>query len=94
VFVRDGDDLVRISTSLRDAKGERTVGTALDRGHPAYRRLLAGEPYLGLARLFERQYVTKYLPLREEANGKVIGALFVGLDFNEALVAISAICSA
>ncbi len=88
VFVRDGEDLVRISTSLRDAKGERTVGTVLDRGHPAYRRLLAGEPYLGLAQLFGRQYVTKYLPLRGEADGKVIGALFVGLDFNEALDAV------
>jgi methyl-accepting chemotaxis protein len=87
VFVRQGDDLVRITTSLRDAKGERVVGTVLDRQHPAYRRLLAGEPYQGLALLFGRQYVTRYVPVKGAA-GEVIGALFVGLDFNESLEAL------
>lgn len=87
VFVRQGDDLVRITTSLRNAKGERVVGTALDRQHPAYRPLLAGEPYQGLAQLFGRQYVTRYVPVKGSA-GEVVGALFVGLDFNESLEAL------
>jgi hypothetical protein len=40
VFARQGDDFVRVSTSLKKENGERAVGTPLDRAHPAYERLL------------------------------------------------------
>ncbi|WP_263772877.1 methyl-accepting chemotaxis protein [Propionivibrio soli] len=84
VFVRDGEDLVRITTSLMNERGERALGTVLDHGHPAYAKTLAGETYVGKANLFGREYMTKYLPIRDTA-GKVIGALFVGMDFTDEL---------
>jgi hypothetical protein len=52
VFVRRGEDLVRVSTSLKDDKGDRAVGTLLAKDHPAHARLLRGEAYSGPAVLF------------------------------------------
>ena len=84
IFARKGDDLMRVSTSLKNEKNERAVGTLLDRTHPAYAKILEGVEYFGTAKLFGRDYITKYLPVRD-AGGRVIGALFVGFDFTEEL---------
>ncbi len=83
VFVRKGDDFVRISTSLKNEAGERAIGTALAADHPAKARLIAGETYLGVAKLFGHQYMTKYTPARDK-DGNVVGALFVGFDLTGA----------
>ncbi|KWO50547.1 methyl-accepting chemotaxis protein [Burkholderia territorii] len=79
IFARDGDDFVRITTSLKKQDGTRAVGTRLDRAGPAYAPLVAGRSYTGLAKLFGRPYITQYKPVTD-ATGRVIGALFVGLD--------------
>ncbi|WP_321916980.1 methyl-accepting chemotaxis protein [Burkholderia cepacia] len=84
IFARDGDDFVRITTSLKKQDGARAVGTKLDRAGPAYARLVAGRVYTGLAKLFGRPYVTQYKPVTD-ATGRVIGALFVGLDIGAEL---------
>ncbi len=81
VFVKSGDDFVRISTSLKKEDGSRAVGTALDRAHPGYARLMAGESYSGMAILFGKQFMTKYDPIKD-TQGKVIGASYVGADFS------------
>ena len=83
VFVRSGEDFVRISTSLTKQDGSRAIGTALDHQHPAYQRLLAGQSYVGRAVLFDRSYMTQYTPVRD-AGGKVIAVLFVGFDYTDA----------
>ena len=83
VFVRSGEDFVRISTALTKQDGSRAIGTALDHQHPAYQRLLAGQSYVGRAVLFERSYMTQYTPVRDAA-GKVIAVLFVGFDYTDA----------
>ncbi len=83
VFVRSGEDFVRISTSLTKQDGSRAIGTALDHQHPAYQRLLAGQAYVGRALLFGRYYMTQYTPVRDAA-GKVIAVLFVGFDYTDA----------
>ena len=84
VFVKSGEDFVRISTSLKNDKGERAVGTLLDRTHPGYKAAMQGQGYSGLATLFGRQYMTQY-DLIKNPNGEVIGLSFVGLDFSEYL---------
>lgn len=83
VFVRQGNLLVRVATSLKNEKGERALGTALDPTHPALAPLLRGQPYTGRATLFGRQYMTRYEPVL--SSGRTIGALFVGLDFTDSL---------
>lgn len=79
VFARTGDDFVRVTTSLKKQDGARAVGTLLDRKGPAYAPVLAGKPYIGIAALFGKQYITEYKPVTD-TSGRVIGALFVGVD--------------
>ncbi|MBB5021337.1 methyl-accepting chemotaxis protein [Desulfurispira natronophila] len=89
IFVRDGDDFVRITTSLTDRDGERAVGTRLDRNHPAYQRLLDRREFTGRAELFGRAYYTRYTPIIQD--GRVIGSLFIGNLIAEALDGIEQI---
>jgi len=84
VFVRSGDDFIRVATSLKKEDGSRAVGTALDRTHPAYQGLLKGEAYTGKVTLFDKDYMAKYLPVKNDQGG-VIAALFIGLDFTDNL---------
>jgi len=81
IFAADGDEFVRVSTSLKKENGERAVGTQLDHAHPSYPLLRAGNNYIGLATLFGKQFITQYDPIKD-ASGKVIGVLFIGLDIS------------
>ena len=87
IFAASGDDFVRISTSVKKENGERAVGTALDRAAPAYAALREGKVYVGLATLFGKQFITQYEPVRD-AGGKVVGALYVGVDISAHLTAL------
>jgi methyl-accepting chemotaxis protein len=84
VFAKNGDDFVRITTSLKKQDGSRAVGTTLGKNHPAFNFLVKGESYLGRATLFGRDYSTKYTPIKGD-GGEIIGILFVGFDTSEAL---------
>ncbi len=84
VFVRVGDDFLRITTSLTKEDGTPAIGTFLGKEHPGYARVLAGQSFLGQATLFGRQYMTEYIPLRD-ASQRVIGLLFVGMDLTDSL---------
>ncbi len=83
VFVKKGDDFIRIATSLKQEDGNRAMGTFLGKESPAYAPIINQKKYIGNARLFGKDYVTVYSPLIE--NGNVIGILFVGYDFTEGL---------
>ncbi|MCE4054932.1 methyl-accepting chemotaxis protein [Pseudomonas sp. Au-Pse12] len=83
LFVRSGDDFIRVSTSLSKQDGSRAIGTLLDHAHPAYQKLMAGQGYVGRALLFERFYMTQYTPVLDR-SGKVIAVLFVGFDYTDA----------
>ncbi|MDQ0651758.1 methyl-accepting chemotaxis protein [Pseudomonas cedrina] len=83
VFVRSGDDFIRVSTSLTKQDGNRAIGTVLDRNGPAYPRVFSGQTYIGRAVLFDRSYMTQYSPVRD-ASGKVIAVLFIGFDYTDA----------
>jgi methyl-accepting chemotaxis protein-2 (aspartate sensor receptor) len=92
VFSRKGDDFIRVTTSLKKENGERALGTALDRKHPAYAGVLEGKPYIGRAVLFGKPYMTRYEPVADAA-GKVVGILFIGFDlspFQASLEALTA----
>lgn len=79
VFVRSGDDLIRITTSVKKPDGGRPLGTIMDRAHPGYTALMAGKSYVGYATLFGIQYMTQYDPILS-AQGSVIGVLYVGIN--------------
>jgi methyl-accepting chemotaxis protein len=87
--LQSSGDYLRIATTLRDDKGQPVVGTQLDRAHPAYAAIQAGQSYMGLATLFGREYMTHYRPLKD-STGKTIGIAFVGQDFSEMLANLKA----
>jgi methyl-accepting chemotaxis protein len=84
IFARVGDDFVRVTTSLKKEDGSRAIGTLLGTQHPGYSALMKGEPYLGRATLFGKDYSVKYVPVKG-AEGQVIGVLFVGYEMTEGL---------
>ena len=87
VFVRQGDDFVRVTTSHKKENGERAVGTMLDRAHPGYPLMLKGESFAGAASLFGGHYMTRYDPIKDAA-GNVIGILYVGVNFTDYMQAL------
>ncbi|MFZ2854605.1 MAG: methyl-accepting chemotaxis protein, partial [Rhodocyclaceae bacterium] len=87
VLTRRGDDFERTATSLKNEKGERASGAPLGADHPAVSTLLKGEPYTGKAKMLGRDFMTHYIPIKDESS-KVIGAFFVGVDFTDGLAAL------
>jgi len=87
VFVRRGDDFIRIATSLKKEDGSRAIGTALGAEHPGYAQLMRGEAYTGKAKLFGHYYMTKYQPIRDGAH-TVIGILFIGTSMDDVIASL------
>ncbi|WP_434112852.1 methyl-accepting chemotaxis protein [Paraburkholderia caffeinilytica] len=87
VFARSGDDFVRVTTSLKKQDGSRAIGTLLDRKGPAYALIMANKSYTGLAALFGKRLITQYRPITD-ASGRVIGALFVGVNVDKEIQSV------
>jgi signal transduction histidine kinase len=82
LFLRDADGAFRrISTSLRDASGERAVGSVLDRDGPAYANLSGGIRFVGETILFGEPHLAHYEPIFGR-SGTVEGALYVGVPLD------------
>ncbi|KQP45550.1 methyl-accepting chemotaxis protein [Pseudorhodoferax sp. Leaf274] len=79
IFARQGNDFLRVATSLTKQDGNRAVDTLLGLQHPAYARMMAGESYVGPATLFGVPYMSRYQPVRDAA-GQVVGILFIGFN--------------
>jgi methyl-accepting chemotaxis protein len=84
VFVRYQDDFLRVTTSLRKTNDDRAIGTLLGKKHPGYKNIINGERYVGRAHLFNRDYMTVYSPVQNNA-GETIAILYVGFDFTDGL---------
>ena len=84
VFARDGDDFVRISTSLLKEDGTRAAGTYLGKKSPAYKPIMNKKTYIGNAKLFGKNYITVYSPILDDEQN-IIGILFIGYDFTKGL---------
>ena len=77
IFSYDGKDFVRTKSTVTD-KGKSVVSTKLDQSSPAYKALSAKQSYTGSATVFGKEYDANYAPLIG-SDGKVTGALFVGM---------------
>jgi len=70
------DDL-RISTNVKDDKGERAIGTRLS--EQVYKAVVyQGKAWIDRAFVVNEWYITAYEPIRN-VNGKIIGILYVGM---------------
>ncbi len=76
VFVKEGDEFVRVSTNVLTPEGKRGVGTLLAR-NKAYEAVVKGEPYCGPVDVLGTAFDACYHPIRD-AGGKIIGLSYIG----------------
>lgn len=76
LFVRQGSDFVRVSTSVMK-EGKRAVGTQLDPQGPVIGEVRQGRPFAGNVDILGARYETIYEPI-VDAQGTVVGVYYVG----------------
>lgn len=77
LFVKAGDEYVRVATNVKKDDGSRAIGTILDPNGPAIAMIKKGEAYYGEATILGKPYITGYEPIRDAAKN-VIGIYYVG----------------
>src|SRR5215208_3357831 len=77
IFVKSGDEYVRVATNVKKDDGSRATGTILDPNGKAIVAIREGKPFYGEVTILEKPYVTGYEPIRDASNN-VIGIYFVG----------------
>jgi hypothetical protein len=77
LFVKSGDEFVRVSTNAKTGNGSRALGVLLDPKGPAIERIRRGEAYYGESFVKDAAYIAGYEPIRD-ASGKVIGIYATG----------------
>ena len=77
LFVKSGNDYVRVATNVKKDDGSRAIGTILDPKGKAIAAIAKGEGYLGEADILGKPYTTGYEPIRNASN-TVIGVYYVG----------------
>jgi PAS domain S-box len=77
IFVRSGEDFVRVSTNVIRPEGGRAVGTILDPTGPAIAAIRRGEAYYGVVDILGRPYLTGYAPATD-ASGEIVAIHYVG----------------
>jgi lipid-A-disaccharide synthase-like uncharacterized protein len=77
LFVKAGDEYVRVATNVKKDDGSRAIGTILDPSGPAIEKIKKGEAYYGEAAILGKPYLTGYEPIRD-ASDNVIGIYYVG----------------
>ena len=82
IFVREGQDFRRLTTSIVDNNGNRAVDTLLGSGNMAYNSVLNGKDYIGEANILGKLYLTAYRPLFSGSSSDVIGILFAGVELS------------
>ena len=82
VFVRDGNDFRRVTTSISDNSGRRAVDSFLGQDSPVISVINSGNDFVGNAPIFGREYITKYRPLFRANSREVIGILFIGVEMS------------
>ena len=76
VFVKAGDEFVRVSTNVLTPEGKRGVGTQLAR-NAAYDAVSKGQQYCGPIDVLGTAFDACYNPIKD-AGGKIIGVSYIG----------------
>jgi len=76
VFVKAGDEFVRVSTNVLTPEGKRGIGTQLAR-NAAYEAVSKGQQYCGPIDVLGTAFDACYNPIKG-ADGKIIGVSYIG----------------
>ena len=77
IFVKQGDNFVRVSTNLLRSDGSRAVASVLDANGAAFAAIRNHQSYFGVAEILGQPSITGYEPIRS-SNGETIGIFYVG----------------
>jgi hypothetical protein len=76
VFVKDGEDFIRVSTNVLTPEGKRGVGTALAKAK-AYEAVSKGNTFCGDVDVLGTAFSACYHPIKDD-KGSVVGVTYVG----------------
>jgi methyl-accepting chemotaxis protein len=77
IFVRSGNDFIRISTNVIKEDGSRAIGTKLDPNGQAIKNVINNSSFYGVVDILGEPYITGYEPVTG-GDGIVIGTWYVG----------------
>jgi Cache 3/Cache 2 fusion domain len=77
IFVKDGDQFVRVATNVKKDDGSRATGTILDPKGKVIASIRKNEAFYGEVDILGKPYITGYEPIRDQSKG-VIGIYYVG----------------
>ncbi len=87
--MNDRGDMLRVSTNIETLEKKRAIGTYIPAvnedgsANAILKKILTGERFVGRAFVVNRWYVAAYEPIM--IDGKVLGALFVGIPEDSAI---------
>ncbi|MCS7053246.1 MAG: methyl-accepting chemotaxis protein [Ignavibacterium sp.] len=77
IFVKSGNEYVRIATNVLKSDGSRAVGTILDPKGKVIKNIREAKSFYGFVTILEKPYITGYEPIFDDKNN-VIGIFYVG----------------
>jgi Cache 3/Cache 2 fusion domain len=77
IFVKSGEEYVRVSTNVKKDDGTRAIGTILDPKGKVIGSIKKNEPFFGDVDILGKPYVTGYEPIYNQSH-EVIGIYYVG----------------
>jgi hypothetical protein len=77
IFVKNGDEYVRVATNVKKDDGTRAIGTILDPKGKAIESIKKNEAFYGEVDILGKPYITGYDPIVDQSNA-VIGIYYVG----------------
>jgi hypothetical protein len=77
LFVKSGDEYVRVATNVKKDDGTRAIGTILDPKGKAIAAINKNEAFYGEVTILDKPYITGYEPIHDAAKN-VIGIYYVG----------------
>ena len=83
VYVKDKDEYIRITSSLKNKENERILLDKIDSSGQTYKNIEKREKFIGLENIAGKNYMSVYSPIIK--NDEIIGALYIGYDFTKGL---------
>ena len=77
LFVKSGDEYVRVATNVKKDDGTRAIGTILDPKGKAIAAINKNEAFYGQVDILGKPYITGYEPIHDAAKN-IIGIYYVG----------------
>ena len=76
LFVKKGDEYIRVCTNVQKNDGTRAIGTVLDPNGAAIKEIKQGKAFYGEVDIIGKMYTTGYEPIKK--GNEVVGIYYVG----------------